>query len=260
MITLLSLSLAASGAAPPHPVEVPHGVTPAGAQTGGHAADSTAHEGGHEAGHHYYTADDDHDGVVNWMDSTTGSAPNTETYIGPVMIDSWPYLSFPLGYHLFNFLLLVGVVGWFVRRPLADTFRDRALKIRTEITDSARKRDEAHQRHQELVARLSKIEAEIGGMRTEAEADARREEAQLVERARREAERVREQAERNVRDETTRARTALRREAVELAVQLAEQTLRQSVGTSDHQALARDFLASVQNTTGAGSQPGAGRA
>ncbi|MCB9685389.1 MAG: ATP synthase F0 subunit B [Alphaproteobacteria bacterium] len=198
------------------------------------------HGGGH-GGHHYYTDDDDHDGIANWMDPMNGSEPNTSTYVLK-----------PLGFHIINFLLLIGVAVYFLRRPMADLFRDRALTIRTEITDSARQRDEAHQKHQELVARLAKIEGEITTMRTEADADAKREEEQLIERARREAQRIGEQAERNVRDEVARARTELRREAVELAVQLAESTLRGSVGSADQQSLARAFLASVgeSDTTG----------
>ena len=44
-----------------------------------------------------------------------------------------------------------------------------------------------------------------------------------------EAERIGKTAERNIRDEVARARTSLRREAVELAVELAESTLRKSV-------------------------------
>ncbi|MCA9494024.1 MAG: hypothetical protein KC621_29050, partial [Myxococcales bacterium] len=55
------------------------------------------HGGGH-GGHHYYTDDDDHDGIPNWRDSMNGSEPNTSTYVLK-----------PLGFHIINFLLLIGV-------------------------------------------------------------------------------------------------------------------------------------------------------
>jgi F-type H+-transporting ATPase subunit b len=164
-----------------------------------------------------------------------GAEPNEDTYV----ISS-------LGFHLFNFALLVGVILYFTRRPVADTFRDRALAIRTELTETARTRDEAHQRHQELLARLEKIENEVRQLDQDAEGEAKREEEKLIERARRESARITEQVERNIRDEATRARTELRQEAVDLAIQLAESTLRQGVSASDQQALARQFLDSVK--------------
>lgn len=221
-------------------VDVPHapahGAQTAGAHPSGdsaeHGTDAAAHEGEHE---YTYTGDDDHDGVPNWRDPMNGSEPNTHTYV----VSS-------LGFHALNLALLLGVLVYFVRRPLVDTFRDRALSIRTDLTESARKRDEAHQRHQDLLARLEKIENEVQKMESEAEGDAQREEEKLIERAHREAGRILEQAERNIRDETTRARIELRKEAVELAVQLAEATLQSGVSPADHQNLAREFLRSVK--------------
>lgn len=229
---LLPLAVAAPDA--PH-APASHG-TPAEASHGeGHD------EGGHGGGHHTYTTDDDHDGVPNWRDRMNGAEPNEDTYVVSAV-----------GFHAFNLLLLLGVAGWFLRKPVADTFRERALEIRHDLTDSARKRDEAHQRHQDLVARLSRIEDEVRGLEAEAATEAKREEEKLVERAHREAARIAEQAERNIRDEVTRARHELRTEAVELAVKLAEETLRKGVSHADRQALAREFLSSL-------SDPGGGR-
>jgi F-type H+-transporting ATPase subunit b len=165
-----------------------------------------------------------------------GSVPNTDTYV----VKS-------IAFHLLNFVLLIGALVYAARRPLMDTFRDRALGVRKELTDAARRRDEAHQRHQDLLARLERIEHEVGDMEAQAEVDARREEEKLVDRANREAARIAEQAERNIRDEVQRARTALRQEAVDLAVKLAEGTLKASVSPADQQALAREFLQSVRS-------------
>jgi F-type H+-transporting ATPase subunit b len=209
----------------------PEAATEAHAAEGEHAA-SEGHGG---AVHHTYTGDDDHDGVPNWRDPAQGSVANNETYVVP-----------SIAWHSFNLALMIAVVGWFVRKPLLDTFRDRALGVRKELTDAARRRDEAHQHHQDLLARLDKIEGEVRDMETQAEVDARREEEKLVDRAHREAARIAEQAERNIRDEVQRARTALRQEAVDLAVKLAEGTLKGAVSPADQQALAREFLASVR--------------
>lgn len=225
---------AAHGVAAPASSETHAGEGHAGE---GHAGEehAEAHEGGGAHHHVSYSADDDSDGIPNWRDPMNHDVPNTSSYVLT-----------GLGWHTVNLFILLGVLGYAVRRPLADTFRSRALAIRTELTSSATAREEAHQRHQDLVARLQRIESEVRLMEQQAAVDAQQEEEKLVERANREAQRIAEQAERNLRDETNRARQALRSEAVELAVRLAEATLTQKVTAADRQALARDFLTSLK--------------
>ncbi|MEM6928182.1 MAG: hypothetical protein AAF602_14715 [Myxococcota bacterium] len=195
-----------------------------------------SHGGEHGEGEHHvlYTGDDDRDGIANWLDPKNGTTPNEAYVCGEI------------GYHAFNLLLFMGLVAYLARRPMLDTFRQRALGIRKGLTDSARDRDEAHQQHQELVARLNTIEQEVETMQVKAQADAKAEEQSLVRRAEEAAVRIGEQAERTIQDEARRARQALREEAVELAVKLAESTLTSQVATDDQQKLAEDFLASLK--------------
>ncbi|MBX2803435.1 MAG: hypothetical protein KTR31_37490 [Myxococcales bacterium] len=245
---LLALATAGPALAAPEPSHgeptAAHGDAAHGAADGhghddgahGDAADADhgdGHGDGHGA-HHYYTDDDDHDGTPNWRDPMDGVKENS-LYVVP-----------SLSFHLLNLAILIGLIVYFVRRPIADVFRNRALGIRKELTDSARRRDEAHQRHQDMVARLDRIEQEVSQMHEDAKEEAAREEQRLLERAEREAVRIGEQAERSIRDETTRATNALRREAVELAVKLAENTLRSSVASADQQSLAEAFLTSLK--------------
>lgn len=201
---------------------------------GDHGADA-AHGDDH-GGHHYaYTADADGDGTPNWLDSTDGTEPNEHFPLKGIV------------YHGINLLILAGLLVWFGRRPIADALAARALGIRKELTDSARMRDEAMQRNDGLAKRLDKIEQEIAGMREEAEQDAAKAETALVARAHAEGERIQAAAERSIRDEVQRARAALKRDAVALAVELAENALKEKV-TSDHQQrLAREFLDSIKD-------------
>lgn len=179
-------------------------------------------------GHHYYTADDDGDGTANWADP-----------------DSDLYVISGVGYHAINLALLLGVLYFVSRKPVRDALRNRALGIRKEITDSARARDEARQRHEEVEARIAALSQEVENLRAEARREAEVEQQQLVARAHEEARRIAETAQRNVRDEVVRAQQELRREAVGLAVQLAEATLAQNIAPDDQARLARQFLDSL---------------
>jgi len=235
-----SLALAAAFAFAAPAMAAPHGDDAHGEHAddhgdAGHGGDHGAegdHGGDHGGGHHYYTADDDGDGTANWAD------PDSDMYVVTDLV-----------LHAIHLLLFLGVAGWLARKPMSDALRNRAHDIRKDLTDSARERDEAYQRHQELVARLDKLSTEIEGMEAEARQEAANEEQKLVERAQREAERIADMAQRNVRDEATRARNALRRDAVDLAVKLAEGILAKSVTQADQQALARDFLESLESSS-----------
>jgi F-type H+-transporting ATPase subunit b len=196
------------------------------------APHEAAEGGGHEA-HVTVTGDDDHDGTANWLDS-----------------DSEAYSVIRLGSQAISLMIVLGVLFVYARPAIADYVKDRALIGRKLLTDSANARREAQERATGLDSRLSKIEAEIAKIRADAEVEAAGEEARLVERAKEESARIGNVAERKIRDEVHRARIALRTEAVDLAVQLAESNLRGAIGAADQQRLAREFLESLKKDGG----------
>lgn len=190
---------------------------------------SVAAEGEQAEHHPSFTDDDDHDGTPNWRDS-----------------DSPEYVLVRLSSQAIALLVVLGIAVSFGRRPIADFLGDRALQIRKSLADSAKARADAEERAASLGSRLARIEAEIERIRVDAEAEAKAEERKLVERAREESKRIEVVAERKIRDEVQRAQIALRAEAVDLAVKLAETSLRSSVSTADQQRLAREFLESLK--------------
>lgn len=207
----------------------------AAADSHGAAAEGHGDEGAHgdAAGgeaHHYYTDDDDGDGTANWLDS-----------------DSEQFMVKKLGFHAFNLFIYFAVMFFFVRRPLLDTLRSRALGIRNTIVGAAKHRDEAKEQHDEVTARLQALQDEIAAMKAEAAEESAVEAKRSEKRAHEEAERIAQTAQRNIRDEVARARLELRRDAVELAVQLAENTLKEAVSAEDQKRLAHDFLASLND-------------
>jgi F-type H+-transporting ATPase subunit b len=238
---ILPLLAMAMFAASPAFASDPHG-DPTPVESEAHGGDAHAGEE-HEAGAHGYdwTADDDGDGVPNWTDPTDHEAKN-EHFV-------WK----PLGWHTFNLLLLLLAIVYAARRPVGDQMKNRAHDMRKELTDAARERDEARQRHEELGSRLSHFEDEVTTLKEEAAVAAKQEEEQLIARAHLEAQRVRDTAEKNIHEELARARETLRRDAVDLAVNLAEGTLKKQVGSDDRRRLSREFLDALQTDGGNGN-------
>jgi len=215
----LALSAAAVAAEP-----TGHGDDHGGEHASDHGDD---HGGGHGA---VFTGDDDHDGTANWMDADAG-----EHFV----LDD-------IGFHAFNFALFAGLLWWFAVPPLRDHAHTRSVAIREDIEEAQSLRDEAARRHTEITDRLAALESELMAIEGRAEADAAHEATQIEARAEAAAASLKETVGRQIRDEAARARQALRAEAVEIAVELAEGILKERVGADDHKALASAFLDTVR--------------
>ena len=192
-----------------------------------------AHEGGaaHAEGeaHPTFTDDDDRDGTANWLDS------DSETYMGT-----------KLGSQIIAFVVVMGILALVARKPIGDFLVDRSATIRKTLTDSAEAKAQAEKQAVAIQSRLGSLEEEISRLKADAEVEAKAEEAKLIERAHEESKRMGQVAERKIRDEVRRAQVALRQDAVDLAVKLAENTLKTSVNSADQQRLAREFLESLK--------------
>lgn len=217
-----------------------HGHADAGHADHGHAdaahAEHADEAHGDEHAHHWDpSADYDGDGVASWRDRTddrTGEANEHYQIKGLI-------------WHTINLLLLVGVLFFFVRKPVGSFIQARADAIRTELDEADTLRRAAQERHEALVARLDHFDEEVARIQQLGDKRAIEDRQLLEQRAERAAEQIRDNVQRNIQDEVGRARDSLRREAVELAVQLAEQTLSTSVSADDQRRLARQFLDSL---------------
>ncbi|MFT5684156.1 MAG: F0F1-type ATP synthase membrane subunit b/b' [Myxococcota bacterium] len=168
------------------------------------------------------------------------------------LAEIWPKMAF----HAFNLVLLLSIIGWFAGGKIKDALKNRSTGVRVELESAAQAKAEAKARFEALQARLDSLDVQISELHTEAEAAAELERAAIEARAERDATMLRENAERSIRDEVTRARAELRREAVGLAVELAGQQLRGQI-TADRQAgLTNQFLSSVDTSTSTGADNG----
>lgn len=150
-----------------------------------------------------------------------------------------------IGLHAFNFLLLIGLLVYLLRTPVRDFLNTRSAQVRKELEDADKQRSDAEARYKAIQSKLAHFEEELTSMKADGVADAEREAQQTAERAVRDAAHLKETAERAIREETAMARNTLRRDAVDLAVKLAEESLRSQLGPADQQQLAQEFLASI---------------
>ncbi len=145
-----------------------------------------------------------------------------------------------------NFLILAGVLVYFLRKPLSSFLAERSELLRKAIDDAAKARAEAAEKLSSIESRTAKLADEISllnaRMDTEAGAEARR----LQETVAVEITRIRTQAEFTGEQEVKKAREELRREASLLAASAAEELVRKTLSPDDQERLVRENLEKIE--------------
>ena len=144
--------------------------------------------------------------------------------------------------HAVNFVIFIGLLVYFLRRPLADFLANRRLSISSQLDESEQLKTAAQTRFDELDTRIEAFDQEIAGMLARVKADCEMERGKAIANANEAAEMLRAAAERGVGKELEKARHGLRAETVELALTLAEDVLRGSLGAADHGRLATEYF------------------
>jgi F-type H+-transporting ATPase subunit b len=153
-----------------------------------------------------------------------------------------------LFWQVLNLALLVGVLVWFGRTPVRQFFTDRRHRVREDLESSGRLLAEAEAKLGEWQGKLARLDAEIGEARETSRRLAEAERERILAEARATAERIRRDATTAVDQELRRARRALRAEASDLALELAEGMLREQLTSADRERLVAEFVERIERT------------
>lgn len=145
-----------------------------------------------------------------------------------------------------NLVLILGVIAYFARKPLAEYLEQRREGIRENLESSAEILERAEAKLTEWNERAARLDAELAGMRETSRRVAEEERESILRQARATAERIRNDAQAAVDQELRRARAELGAEAAELAVDLAAKLIADRVGDDDQVRLFDEFLARVE--------------
>jgi F-type H+-transporting ATPase subunit b len=126
---------------------------------------------------------------------------------------------------VFNFLVLAIAVGFGLLKMLPKAFRSRSTNIQKQLVDARTATEEATARLSSVEARLSKLDEQIAGMRTQADADAARDEQRIKAAAEDEKAKILAAAEAEIQAATTLAQRQIQQYAAELAIEQAARKL-----------------------------------
>lgn len=148
---------------------------------------------------------------------------------------------------VFNFVVLVGVLGYFLKSPIVTYLSSRSTEIRQDLVAAADLRVQASAQLKEIEERMQGLPAELDALRTRGAEDMRAEEARIAQAASAERERLIEQTRRAIEMRLRIARRELMAHAADLAVTLAEQRIRRTITPDDQIRLVDRYAADLQD-------------
>jgi F-type H+-transporting ATPase subunit b len=144
-----------------------------------------------------------------------------------------------------NFAVLIGLLVYFVRKPIRNALQNRRAEIEKTLADAAAARDAAEARAKEYQEKLAKAAAEIESIYAAIRREGELERDKILASAREMAAKIELEADAKAASAVARARLELRAEAARLAVQLAEELLAKNVTAADQKRLVDEYMQKV---------------
>ena len=152
-----------------------------------------------------------------------------------------------------NLVILLAVLVYFARKPLAAYFDKRRSEIAGELQSSADELATAESTYAKWQRRLIDLGAELDEIRATSRQRAEAERERIIQDARATAARIQRDATAAVELELRRARETLREEASQLAIELAGERLSREVTDADRDRLVDEFIDLIASTPDSGA-------
>lgn len=170
---------------------------------------------------------------------------------GELVINWWTWDAHapPVGWFIFDFVLFVALMVYFLRKPLATAFAQRHNTIKKAVADAAVAHAKASAVAAELGKKRSGAENEVRQLLSQNTADGELERQRIIENAREVAARLEQDAAAIARQEEEKAREKLFAFAARQALDIAEKKLSQELTPADRTRLLEQSLTQLETET-----------
>ena len=146
---------------------------------------------------------------------------------------------------LSNFAIIVGILVYFLRKPVRDMFRNRSAEIAKAMQESREARERAIEALNDLERKVRELEVETRSLIADAQARGEKDKQSLIEEGKKIVKDIQEQIKTGTDIEVQKAKAELAAEAAALAVDLAEGNIKGSITKQDHERIVNDYIANV---------------
>lgn len=144
-----------------------------------------------------------------------------------------------------NFAVMVGLLGYFVSKPIRNGLQNRRTDIEKALADATAAREAAEAKAHEYQEKLAKAAAEIDTIYAAIRREGELERDKILASAKEMAAKIEQEADAKASSAVARARLELRAEAARLAVELAEELLAKNVTAADQKRLVDEYMQKV---------------
>lgn len=179
-----------------------------------------------------------------------GDAPNAPAGQGHESAEQDPHHGSPLSivWKWGNFILLFGGLAYYLRRPLREFLQTRARGIEEGLASGKRAQEEAEAKMSAVEAQLARMDEEIDGLKQQAARESEEERQRIIDSSQSEAERIVAMARREIEGLQRSAQAELKAHVARLAVDLAEERLREDLEPGQNQRIISRFVRSLKGT------------
>lgn len=146
---------------------------------------------------------------------------------------------------IINFAILVFILFKFGKKPLQNYLQKRSELIEKTLSEAKDAKEAAVKALHEVEERLKLKDAEIEAILSAAKRSGEQERDRIIEESSRLKEKILEQAKTNIDYELKHAKEAIKAEAVELAMDLAEKKLKEKLTKEEQERLLEDSLVKI---------------
>jgi F-type H+-transporting ATPase subunit b len=155
-------------------------------------------------------------------------------------------ISGELIWQVIAFVLLVFLLVKMLKKPMAAFLTKRRQEIRSSLDQASQKEAEAMKLLGDCDKKIESLSQEIKVLHETIRQEGEEERKRIIARAQEEAERVRKQAQIIAEYEVKKARMALKKEMVDLSVELAEKLLKETIQPQDQERLVREYIGKMK--------------
>lgn len=157
-----------------------------------------------------------------------------------------PSLFMDYFWKILNFGILFFILYKFGKKPLQDFLRGRTGLIEKTLKEAREAKELAQKALAEVEERLKVKDKEVEEIITSARQSGEKEKARLIEEGEKMKEKILGQARTNIDFEVKKAKEAIKEEAVEIAMELAEKKLRDKLSKEDQLKLLEESLVKIE--------------
>ena len=147
-----------------------------------------------------------------------------------------------LGWMFVTFATFLGLLVFFVRKPLTSYLEARSDEVKKAIEEAKRAKEAAEARARDAEQKLRALDSEIGKMKADFESQGKAEAERIEQLAQQTAARIQKDAEDTIAAERERAMQQLRAEAARLALELAEEKIKGALSANDDVRLQKQLV------------------